>query len=95
MNAGWLPFCGDGVEKFVGGRGIGSGGIEGDVVVANVGGFRGSALCFEIRAWLAGLPQIDDRCETQLLDFRYSLGFGGTGTGDRGFEAIQISIAGS
>jgi hypothetical protein len=86
-------FCGDRVQKLVNRRGIRRGVIERDVVVANAGGFRSSGLCFDVRAGLAGLPEINDRCEAHLLDFGYCLGIGRTSAGDRGVEAIEIRDA--
>src|SRR5713226_5688003 len=86
-------FGGDRLHKLVGRRRIGCGAAERDVVVANVGGFRSSGLCFQVRVWLAGLPQVDHRCETHLLDFGYRLGAGRAGASDRGLQAIEISDA--
>src|SRR5712691_165799 len=86
-------FGGDRLHKLVSRRGIGCGAAERDVVVANVGGFRSSGLCFQVRVWLAGLPQVDDRCETHLLDFGYRLGAGRAGASDRRLQAIEISDA--
>src|SRR5882724_8879505 len=94
VNECWLAAsCGDRVQKIISRRGIGFGTIEGNVVVANVGGFRGSGFSFEVRTRLAALPQIDDRCETLLLDLGYRLGFSRTGTSDRRLQAIEISDA--
>src|SRR5438067_13499223 len=59
---------GDRVEELVGNRRIRLLSVERDVVEADVSGLRGRGFGIDIRALLGRQPQVDDRCEPELLD---------------------------